>query len=163
DRHPLTPEVVVVIPARGMERVPLERVLEPRRRRLMQLTGGHYHGVRLPAATVRALDRPRGRLIVPGARDDVSVGNHRAVDAVVAGNALEVAEDLRLRRAQARPVGALRVAERIEVRGHVARAPGIGVVEPGPADARPPLQDRHVVEAVASELDGGSDPTEAGP
>ncbi len=61
--------------------------------------------------------------------------------------------DLLLRRAQARPVPALGVGEGVHVARHVAGRAGIAVVEPGPAEVRRLLQDRHVGDAVPAQLD----------
>ena len=51
-RDPLTAQVVLVVPTRRVEAVTFEWPLEPRRRGLVQLTGGNDQGLRLPAAPI---------------------------------------------------------------------------------------------------------------
>ena len=64
------------------------------------------------------------------------------------GAAAQVVPDLGLRREGARPVGVGREGERVEVRGHVAGAAGIGVVAPRAADVVGALEHDEVLDAV---------------
>ena len=67
-------------------------------------------------------------------------GPDQAVDAVVAGDLVQVGVDLRLRRAQPRPVAALGVGERVQVARYVAGGAGVAVVEPGTAEVAGPAR-----------------------
>jgi hypothetical protein len=80
----------------------------------------------------------------------------------LAGGALEVGVDLRLRAERARPVRVRREAERVELARHVAGGARVGVVAPGAADGRALVDDQEVTQAVLVELDRGAEPGEAG-
>ena len=162
-RDPLAAQVVVVIPAGGVEAVTgvFLAAVDPRVGRLVELPRRQHHGVGLPFAPVAARQRPATGLVVPRAGADLDARHHEAIDPVLAGHVVQVGEDLLLRRAQARPVTALRKRERIQVAGHVAGRARVGVVEPRAAEVGAPLEDRHVVEAVLLQLDRGGQPPKA--
>src|SRR6185436_20865691 len=76
---------------------------------------------------------------------------------------LEVAPDLRLTGVAVGPVRIGRERERVEVRGHVARAPGITVVAPRPPDVVRALQEDEVGEAFLLQANRGAQAAEAAP
>ena len=82
--------------------------------------------------------------------------------AVFVGDAFQIGLDLRLRRAQARPVGVERERERVQVRGHVAGAPRVAVVAPGPAEPRGALEQHEVVLPALLEPDRRAEAGKAG-
>lgn len=108
-RDALAAEVVAVIPLRGVEAVARELVaaVDAGKRRLVELPRRDDDRVGVPRAAVGALDRPAAQLVVPPARADFGVQDDQPVDAVIAGDSVQVIEDLALRRAQPRPVAAL--------------------------------------------------------
>ena len=164
DRDSPAAKVVAVVPARGVELVAGE-VLAPGQAgnaRLVELPGRQHDGVGLVAAPVGGLDRPAALRVAPRARRDLAVRLHEPVDAVVVRDLAQIAKDLVLRRAQARPVLALRERERVQVRRDVASGARVAVVVPGSAELRRGIENRQVVEAVALQLDRGADAAEAG-
>ena len=67
----------------------------------------------------------------------------------------KVALDLGLPGEDARPVPR-KIGERVQVRGHVARASGIGVVSPRPAALRALLQQDDVAKTGPAKFPGGT-------
>ncbi len=163
-RHALPGQVERVIPAGRVEAHARELLdaLHPRDRRLVELPGGDHHRVRPPRPPVRRRHRPRRRRLVPAARHDVHAVPHDPIDSEIPRHLLQIPEDLRLRRAQPRPVPALRERERVQVTRHVAGAARVVVVVPRPADARRPLEHGHVVEPVPAQLDRSGEAAEPG-
>lgn len=108
-RDALAAEVVAVIPLRGVEAVARELVaaVDAGKRRLVELPRRDDDRVGVSRAAVGARDRPAAQLVVPPARADFGVQDDQPVDAVIAGDSVQVIEDLALRRAQPRPVAAL--------------------------------------------------------
>ena len=86
-----------------------------------------------------------------------------ALDVVRARDVVQVAVDLRLRRAQPRPVAPLREGERVQVARHVARGARVAVVEPRPAQVRRRSRIVMSLDAVALELDRRGDPPKPAP
>jgi len=86
--------------------------------------------------------------LVPGQLLDGGAEPGVAVDLVLAGHPLDVAENFRLRRVDAGPLrqGGKRI--RVEPGGHVAGAAWIGVVPPGAAQGRSLLEDGEVLPAI---------------
>src|SRR5919204_680869 len=84
-------------------------------------------------------------------------------DAELVGAATQVVADLRLWRVGLTPIGVGCEGERVEVRGDVARAAGIGVEPPGPAHLVAPLDHQEVVEPLLLEADRGAEAREAAP
>ncbi len=164
DRHALARQRIVVVPTRRMEAVPGERVdpLDRRRRRLVQLARRKHQRVGRVALSLVRVDQPARSLLVPRARADRPVQLDVALDVVGARRVEQVLVDLRLRRAQPRPVAALRERERVQVAGHVAGRARVAVVVPRPARRLRALEDRHVVDPVALALDRRGDAAEAG-
>src|SRR5258708_39192840 len=80
---------------------------------------------------------------------------------VPAGAVAQVVPDLLLRREGARPARVGLEGERVEMRGHVARATRVGVVAPGAANVIGALQDDEVLDAVATQGDGHAQAAEA--
>src|SRR3712207_9212840 len=68
--------------------------------------------------------------------------SHELEQALVAGGALELAEDLRLRRVAVAPRGVERPGPGVERGRDVARRPGVGVVAPDAAHGPGALEDR---------------------
>ena len=77
-------------------------------------------------------------------------------------DALEVGADLRLRRVGPAPVRVRGERERVEVRGDVAGAAGVGVRPPGAADVGVALEDHEVVDALLAQPDGEAEAGEPG-
>ena len=100
------------------------------------------------------MDRPRGVLlgVLEGLDRRVELDVRLEVEA--AHQRLEVVEDLRLFGELAGPVGLRREREAVQVRGHVAGRPRIGVVAPGASDAVGLLVDREGLDPGQLELDG---------
>lgn len=103
-----------------------------------------------------------GRLDVPAAVPELQPADLRAVpdvlvDVVAAGDGLEVGQDLAARREDVAPLGVRRERVAVQVRGHVARDPGVGVLTPGAAETIRLLVDRDVGEAGLLQLDGAED------
>ena len=162
-RHALARQLVLVVPARRVEDRPLEALEsgQVRRVRIAQrpLRGDHDIGGQL---ALRRLDPPQLRVLVPVGGQQLAVEADVRHHAVALGAAAQVVEDLGLRRERARPVGVRGERERVEVRGHVAAAAGIGVVAPGAADLRGALEDGEVELPLLAQLDCHPEPREAG-
>ena len=73
----------------------------------------------------------------------------------------EVVPDFLLTGEAAAPVGIGRERERVEVRGHVARAARVGVVAPGAAEVVGLLEDEEVVDPGLLQTDRHAEPGEA--
>ncbi len=162
-RDPLAGERVFVIPLRGVEGGALEGVeaLQLGQRRLAQAAhaadqdlGGEVAG--------RAVDLPQAALFAPGGLEQLVAEADVRRHAVFVGDAFQVGLDLRLGRAQARPVRVERERERVQVRGHVAGAARVAVVAPGPAETRGALEQHEVVLAALLEPDRRAQAGEAG-
>ena len=123
------------------------------------LGGDHDVGGQL---ALRGLDPPQLRVVVPVGGDQLAVEADVRHHAVALGAVAQVVEDLGLRRERARPVRVRGERERVEVRGHVAAAAGIGVVAPGAADVRGALEHGEVELALLPQLDCHPEPREAG-
>ena len=158
-------QVAAVVPLGRVEGAPGEGAgaRQVRHGGLVQLAGGEDDRGRLVAAAVGGLDRPAARRVVPRAGGDLRVRDDLAVDAVVAGDAAQVLEDLGLRRAEPRPVAPRGVGEGVEVARDVAGRARVGVGVPGAAELGVALEQHDVAEPVALELDGGGDAAEARP
>ena len=160
---PLAGQVVVVVPARGVEDLALEGLdaLDLRQPGLREPAGAGDHDVGGDIAVVGA-DQPDLLVLVPGEVQDRDPEPEPVEHPGLLGGALEVGLDLRLRGERARPVGVGREAEGVQLAGHVAGGAGVGVVPPGAADGVALLHDDEVGEAVLVELDGGAETGEAG-
>ena len=158
--HALAAEVVVVVPAGGVERLALE-VLEPLDRRRLRLgerahAGHHDAGAQRP---VGGLDRPAA--VLPLDALDRAVQPHVLADAVLVRAAAQVVADLGLARVGLAPPRVGREGERVEVRGHVAGAPRVGVVVPRAADVVTPLEHREVLDPLLLEANRHAEAREA--
>ncbi len=129
---------------------------------LVQLAGGHDDRLGLVGLPAGGLDAPAALGVREAAGGHLRAGQHQAVDPEVAGDLVEIAEDVGLRGAQPRPVAPLREGERVEVRGDVAGGARVVVVEPGATEVRGGVEDRDIAEAVLLQLDRRGDPAEAG-
>ena len=139
----------------------LLEALDRRIRGLVQLPSGQHKRVRLERGALDALYLPAAARLIPAARAHGRVGNQVALDVVLAHDVAQVVVDLLLRRAQPRPVAALVVGERVQMAGHIAGAPGVAVVEPGPAQIRRAVEDPQLADPVPLELDRSGDAAEA--
>ena len=160
-------EVDVVVPARGVEQLALEGVdaLDVGQAGLGEPTRADHERARDPGdVPVGARGGAEPALLrgVPARAGEPGVEDEAVQGAGLAGHPLEVGLDLRLRREGHRPVGVGRERERVQLAGHVARGPGVGVVAPGPADVAALLDDGEVPLAVLLELDGRAQPGEPG-
>src|ERR1700722_18280299 len=81
---------------------------------------------------------------------------------VALGDATQIGVDLGPGRKLARPVGIEVEREGIEVRGHIALDPGVGVVAPGPAKLVGLFQDDEIVVHDALEMHAGTNAGHAG-
>src|SRR4029078_2047850 len=84
-----------------------------------------------------------------------------AAQAVAVGDLFQVVPDLWLPGEAVRPAGIRRERERVQVRGDVAGAPGIGVVPPGAPHRGAPPQEDEVGDARLPEPDARAEPAEA--
>ena len=141
-RDALAGEVVVVVPARRVERA-CPRTCRARGCRAAR--AGAARRCRARARARRSVS-PLARRTVPRAaslrrsapRRPAAPNRRCGAQPVLVGAALEVREDLGLLAERARPRRVRLERERVEVRRHVARGARIGVVAPGAADARRP-------------------------
>ena len=162
-RDALAGQVVVVVPARRVEDLAGEGVdaVDLGQSRLGEAAGAGDQHVGHHVAVVGA-DAPHLLVLVPGGVLDGDPEPEPVEDAGLAGDPLEVGQDLRLGRERPRPVGVGREAERVELAGHVARGARVGVVAPGAADGAALVDDEEVAEPVLVELDGGAEAREPG-
>ncbi len=162
DRDLLAGQVHAMVPACRVERGPLEGVEAPqaRDRRLAERARGRHDDVGRDEA-LRGHDAPALRVVVPGEALDRVLEAQVREDPVMARAVAQVREDLRLRRERPAPVGVRGERERIEMRGHVARAPGVRVVAPGAAHVAGLLQDDEVVHPLLLQANGGTQAAEA--
>ncbi len=137
------------------------RALDVRARGLAELPRGDDQHIGLVARTAGGLHVPAAALRIPRTGGHGCIGLDQAVDSVCARDGVEVGTDLRLRRAQPRPVAPLREGERVQVTGHVARGAGVAVVEPRAAERGSLLEDLDVRDPTSAQLDRGGDPAEA--
>ena len=151
DGDALAAQVVVVVPARPSGSCGRRRSSRPA---IGGIAGWCSWPVAITDARRRSDVRPSRSVTVHGAssssqraRRDLGVGHDEVVDAVLAGDPAQVVEDLRLRRAQARPVAALGEGERVQVARDVAGRARVGVVEPGAAQLGRALEDRDVARS----------------
>ena len=142
-----------VVPARAVERRALERVdaLELRDLRVVQHAGRRDDDVDLVAVAARGLDLPAAAL-ERAALDLVAEAEVRH-HAVLLRGALEIGLDLSARRIAVAPARVQRERVAVQVRGHVAAEPGIGVLAPGAAEPARLLVDGEVAEPGLLELD----------
>ncbi len=160
DRDALAAQVVVVVPLAPSGSCGRRRSRRPRSAGSAGWCSWPVARTIASASNVRpssAVDRPAARVVVPGAGRDLAPSATSRSTPWSRATPLEVVEDLLLRRAQPRPVAALREGERVQVARDVARRARVGVVEPRPADAGGRVEDRDVREAVRCELDRGGD------
>ena len=113
-----------------------------------------------PAIRTRASTGARGRLQPPAPGRVVPRGaRHRHPEpdercgVVPLRAALQVGADLGLRGVRPAPLGVRRERERVEVRGDVARAAGVGVRPPGAADVVVALEHDEVVDPLLAQPD----------
>ena len=163
DGHPLASELVLVVPAGGVEGRALEALHAGQVgvARIAQRPLGGDDDVGRELALGR-LESPQLLVLVPVGREQVGVEADVRHHAVAVRAVAQVLEDLGLRREGARPVRVGREGERVEMRGHVAATARIGVVAPGAADVRGALEHREVELALLPELDCHAEPGEAG-
>ena len=159
----LAGEVVVVVPARGVEHLAGEAVDA---RDLGQL------GLREPAGAGdqdvgehgagRGGDRPGPGLVVPGRLLHRGTEPEPVERAGLTGDALQVGLDLRLRGEGPGPVRVGREREAVELAGYVARRAGVGVVAPGAPDVVAPVDHQEVGQTGLLQLDRGAEAGEPG-
>jgi len=157
-------ERIRVIPLLRVERAAAE-ILDARNRRQrgarQAAHAGHQHARRQPLA-VRERQTPALRaLVVFGALQFVVHPQMRA-DPEALHAVFEIRADLGLRREHARPARVRRERERVDVRLHVAGAPGIVVVAPRAADRGRLLEHDEIRDARLPQANGHPEPGEAG-
>ena len=136
-RHPLAAQVEPMVPARRVERAALEALQARERRGSSARPAGP-----VPETSTRARTAPCEVSITqrssPSHAAPRTSQSRRTCRRTPKSSAhpLQVGADLGLAGVGARPVRVGRERERVQVRGHVARAAGIRVVVPRPADAR---------------------------
>ena len=136
--HPLTAQVVHVVPARRVER----RALEPlearhvRHPRLGERAEPRHEHAGAEESRAR-LDAPASGLLVPVRAGDLAIQADVRAHAEALRAVAQVGVDLGLGRVGAAPAGVRRERERVQMRRHVAGAARIGVVVPGAADVVP--------------------------
>jgi hypothetical protein len=158
------PSRVVVIPLLRVERLALE-ILDARnrrQRRTRQAAHARHQHARGQALAVREREAPALRgLVIRGALEFVVQAQVRA-DVKALHAVFEIGANLRLRREHARPARVRRKRERIDVRLHVARTPGIVVVAPRAADRRRFFEDDEVGHARLPQANGHAEAGKAG-
>ena len=115
------------------------------------------HDVEFAGLAVFAGERPPLIGIRPPQRRDTRARDEMLGQIMVGGDLLDVREDLRLVGEGLAPAGVQRERVGVEVRRHVARRAGVGVLAPGPAEVVAAVEDREVISA-AGELDAHRDP-----
>ena len=161
-RDDLVGEVVLVLPARGVELRALE-VVEPRpvgvARDVQEPDAADEHVALVGGAVVEA-DRPHVAVVVPGRRLDRDPEAQVRAQPVLVDGLLEVLLQLGLLGVGAGPVVRLERV-RVQVRADVDLGARVGVVPPRPADAERRLVDRERVDPGALHLHAGGDAAEA--
>ncbi len=160
--HALAGQVVVVVPAGGVERRAPERLQagDLGVARLAERAGAADQELRADRAA-RGLDGPALCVGVPGRSEHLGVGAQVAAQAVALGDVELVPPDLGLAGERPRPVRVGGERERVHVRRHVAGAAGVGVVAPGAAEVARGLEHHEVVLAVLEQADRDSHAGEA--
>jgi hypothetical protein len=163
DCDALAGEVVVVVPARGVEDLALEGLdaLDLGEPGLRQAAGPADHDVGGEGAGA-GRHLPDTVLLVPARVLDRDAEVEPVEDARLPGDVLEVGLDLRLRGERPRPLGVRRERERVELAGHVAGGARVGVVAPGAADGLTLVDHDEVGDAGLVELDRRTETGEAG-
>ena len=105
---------------------------------------------------------PHLRDLVPASVLDGGVEDEAVEDAGGVGGPADVGLDLRLGGEGPRPVRVQRERVGVQLRRHVARRAGVGVVAPGATHVRAALDDEEVAEVLVPELDRHREATEAG-
>src|SRR3954462_9611767 len=107
------------------------------------------------------LDAPALRVLIPRRVEQLVAEAHVRHDPVVLRAAAQVVPNLGLRGEGARPLGVRGEGERVQVRGHVARAARIAVVAPRATDVVGLLQHDEVLDPGLAQADGHPQPGEA--
>src|SRR5205814_10564250 len=107
------------------------------------------------------VEQPQLGVLVPRRGGHLVAEEQVRADAVLDGAAAQVVLDLGLAREGPAPPWVRREGERVEVRGDVALAAGIGVVAPRSADVVGALEHDEVVDALMLEADRYAQPRES--
>ncbi len=161
--HDLAGQVVLVLPAGGMELRTLE-VVEPGPVGVaghVQEPDSTQEHVALVDAPVVELDRPDVTVVVPRGGLHADAELQVRPEAELVDRLLQVLLQLGLRGVRAGPVVALE-REAVQVRAHVDLRTGVRVVPPRPTDAERRLVDRERVDAGLLHLHARRDPAEPG-
>jgi len=154
---------MVVVPARGVEHLPVEAVEsgDVRPRRGVEQADGGDDDLRL-VLPARCVSQPPARpILVPTGGDDLGRGPHLAADIESVVAVLDVAEDLGLGGIRAGPVGVRCVGQAVQVRRDIAGRARVAVGSPGAADTVVAFEQHHVVHADPGQLVGHGQTTEA--
>jgi hypothetical protein len=164
DGHPLTGEVVVVVPVGAVDHLAFVRVDATDVGQLVvrQRAGGKHHGPRAEALATGGGHRPHALAVIEGQAVDFDSELDAATQVELVDHALDVSTDLIGGGVGARPGRVLGERERVQQRRDVARRAGIRVVPPRAADAVVALDEHDVVDARLREFDGGADAGETG-
>ena len=158
-------QVDVVVPARGVERLALERLhaVDARQLRRGQDAVGQDHEARAHRVAAIGLDDPAAGGLVPGRPLDRGVEQAVLVEAELLGQALAVLKNLEARRElHRRDVAGLFEQRQVAVGFHVAGDARIAVPVPGAADVAALLAEAHVGEAGLAQLVPQQQAAEAG-
>ena len=115
------------------------------------------HDVEFAGLAVFAGERPPLIGIRPPQRRDTRARDEMLGQTMVVDDLLDVREDLGLLGEGLAPARVQRERVGVEVRRHVARRAGVGVLAPGPAEVVAAVEDGEVISA-AGELDAHRDP-----
>ena len=155
DADPLAVQVDVVVPARGVERLALERLhaLDAGQLRAGEDAVGQDHEPGPHGVTAVGVDGPAAALLVPLGLLDGGVEEAVVVEAELLGHLLAVLEDLEARRElHRRDVLHLLQQREVAVGLDVAGDARVAVPVPGAADVAALLAEAHVVEPGLAEL-----------
>ena len=164
DRDPFAGEVVVVVPAGGVEDLALEPVeaVNVRQCRLGERANGRDHEIRreLP---LRGAHVPPRLVLVPPDLLNFDSEPMPVEHVVLSGYPLDVGLYLGLFGVRTAPTGVRREREGIQVRRHIAGRARVGVHPPRAADVISPLEHQEVGVPVFLKGDRGAEPGESGP
>jgi hypothetical protein len=160
----LAGEVVVPVPARGMEPRALEvfdaRNLRPHE--FVEHALGADDGIGFQHHSIGGGHAPQPFVVLPRGRFHRGVQADVGAQAVLVRTVIEIREDLGLAGERTRPVELRFERERVEMRLHVALGAGVCVVVPGATDAARLFQHDEIVDARFLQLDGRADCTTTG-
>ena len=162
-RHPLSSQVVIMVPLGGMEHLAGE-TFQPGQRRNLGLCnrpGGKNHGPRQVLAVGR-IQHPEVAVFVPGGAVQRRIEFNQPGDAKLGAHVFQVVENFRLLGEQMAPLAAQRKRIGIQRGRHITTTARVGIFPPGAAHTVCLLDDLEVVIAFPFQLDRCSNTGNAG-